>query len=234
MRTKDLDIVYVVKNSAMNEELRYSLRSVQRNLPHRKIWIYGGCPVWCRPDEKVEIRQTGATKYDKVGSLWSRIATNEEITEDFILMNDDFYVMKKTEEIEPAYRATILEHIRQNIEARGRSGRYVELLGNVNQELEAAGIQNPLSYELHIPMIFNKEKLLETLEAFPGVHATRSLYGNFNHIGGKQMDDVKVFNRKQSFDPESQYLSSDDNTWPYHEVGIFIRKTFDQKSQWEK
>lgn len=36
------DIVYFVKESESNEELRYSLRSL-KNFPRRKVWFYGGC-----------------------------------------------------------------------------------------------------------------------------------------------------------------------------------------------
>ena len=45
MRTKDFDVVYCVKDDPDNEELRYSLRSL-KNLPHQKVWIYGGGPKW--------------------------------------------------------------------------------------------------------------------------------------------------------------------------------------------
>ena len=38
MNTKDLDIIYFVKDCFINEELRFSLRSVAKNLPHRKVW----------------------------------------------------------------------------------------------------------------------------------------------------------------------------------------------------
>ena len=35
------DIVYFVKDTDTNEELRYSLRSLA-NFPHGKVWFYGG------------------------------------------------------------------------------------------------------------------------------------------------------------------------------------------------
>ena len=50
LKTEDLDVVYCVKELITNEELRYSLRSL-RNLPHRKVWIFGGCPKWVNTEE---------------------------------------------------------------------------------------------------------------------------------------------------------------------------------------
>ena len=42
MDTKDLDIVYFVKDTPTNEELRISLRSVAKNMPHKRVWVFGG------------------------------------------------------------------------------------------------------------------------------------------------------------------------------------------------
>lgn len=39
-----MDLVYIVKNSEVNEDLRYSLRSVAKFVPHNKIWIVGYKP----------------------------------------------------------------------------------------------------------------------------------------------------------------------------------------------
>ncbi len=44
------DVVYVVRPGDKNEELRYSIRSVIANLPHRKVWIAGYKPTWLSDD----------------------------------------------------------------------------------------------------------------------------------------------------------------------------------------
>ena len=51
------DIVYFVKNTEENEELIYSLRSVDKNFPFNKVWFFGGCPKGLTPDVHIPVVQ---------------------------------------------------------------------------------------------------------------------------------------------------------------------------------
>lgn len=234
MRTKNLDAVYFVRDGE-NDELRYSLRSVEKNLPIRKVWIIGGKPEDIHPDEFIRVPQPpdDGTKWDRVRANFWRVASNQEITEDFILMNDDFFINQPTSEIEPATAGTLQDHI-ERIERnyRNRPTAYTIELRRAQRVLEEAGLPTN-SYELHIPMIINRKKLAETLAAFPPRHATRSLYGNLHRIGGARQIDCKVIKPDQEFSREAQYLSSDDSTWGDTELAGFIRERFPDKSRWE-
>lgn len=235
METKKLDVVYFVREGE-NEELRYSLRSVDKNLPHRRLWIYGGKPEWANPDEFVQIPQnsTDKTKWDKVQENLRRVAINDEITEDFVLMNDDFFINQPITRIEPAIAGTLQQHI-ERIERNYRNAptTYTIELRRAQRVLEEAGLPTN-SYELHIPMIINRKKLAETLAFFTPRHATRSLYGNLNRVGGSRQKDCKIIRLGQPFDREARFLSSDDSTWGDTELGRFIRGRFPDKSRWEK
>ena len=46
-----LDVVYVLKSNIDPEELRYSLRSVEKNFPHRYVWFVGSQPEGFKPDK---------------------------------------------------------------------------------------------------------------------------------------------------------------------------------------
>lgn len=228
MRTANLDIVYFVKESVSNEELRYSLRSVEKNLPHRKVWIYGGCPKGIKPDFYVHIKQVGNLKYDRVQNMFREVCLNDKISKNFILMNDDFFIMQKTEQIEPAYRCTLKEHA-DIIRGKFGANAYSFNLLKAMEALEKYGFSQ-LSYELHTPMIINRCKMLEVLGAFPGIHAIRSLYGNYHEIGGKRMNDVKIYESSQKFDEGSQFLSTEDVMFQKGLVGEFIRNRFKDPS----
>lgn len=234
METKNLDAVYFVREGE-NEELRYSLRSVDQNLRCRKVWIIGGKPDWANPDGFVRIPQDDKdrTKWDKVQESLRRVAANEEITEDFILMNDDFFINQPTSKIEPATAGTLQEHI-ERIERNYRNAptTYTIELRRAQRVLEEAGLTTN-SYELHIPMIINRKKLAETLAFFPPRHATRSLYGNLHKIGGTRQKDCKVVRIGQPFSKEAQFLSSDDSTWGDTDLANFIKQKFSKKSRWE-
>lgn len=234
MNTKDLDIVYFVKDGFFkNEELRYSLRSVAKNMPHRKVWIFGGAPVNILPDVRIKVKQEGKTKWDRVRAMFLLACDSKDLTDDFILFNDDFFIMKPTNKIEPVYRCGLDRHI-EILEAF-RPTEYSKLLKNCLGVLEKKGIKQPLSYELHTPFIFNKAKLKKIMKDFPDYHCTRTLYGNIYGIGGKRMNDVKIFSDKPDFDYKvSQLLSTDDSMVNVNnDVWRYITNSLKGKSEFE-
>lgn len=235
MELKDIDIVYFVKEAETNEELRYSLRSVDKNFPHRKVWIYGGLPAGIYPDKHVCIAQTGKTKWDRVQNMFRQVCLNNDITENFVLFNDDFFAMKPVTNLKPYCRGTIYEHIIKLERAFGdKPTEYSLQLRNAAKAMEDAGI-TCYSYELHLPMIFNRHKLLEVMGAFPDTHCTRTLYGNYCGLGGETIDDVKVYNTRQEFDKDGTFLSTQDSVFSDGtEVFKHICDTFPQKSRFEK
>lgn len=235
MKSRNLDVVYFVKESTVNEELRYSLRSVEKNLKHNRVWIFGGCPVRIQPDIYVKVKQPGTNKWDNVRMMFKMACQNKELTDNFILFNDDFFVMKPTDEIKTIYRATLEEHI--EILKRGYGGKlssYAKLLRDCKRKLE--NLDKPtLSYELHTPFIFNKRKLLKLLETYPEMHCNRTMYGNVYKIGGKQHGDIKIFSVDTKLDyKNSQFLSTDDGICNVNnEIWMWLRSQFRDKSQYE-
>lgn len=229
MDTKDLDIVYFVKDGTMNEELRYSIRSVAMNMPHKRVWIFGGCPQNIVPDVRVRVTQTGKTKWDKVHNMYKMVCENKEITDNFIMFNDDFFVMKPTDHIDTLYRCSLADHIK--ILEPTKPSAYSRLLRDCQETLTG----EPLSYELHTPFIFNKKKLLAMLDSFPGQHCTRTMYGNIYDIGGKRSNDVKIFSVNPPFNfKESRFLSTDDPVVnPNNDVWRWLTKTLNKKSEYE-
>lgn len=224
-----MDIVYFTRNGN-NEELRYSLRSLS-NLSYGKVWIYGGCPRGIVPDRRVPVSQIGRTKWDKVKDMYSQACRNDDISEDFILMNDDFFIMKPTT-IEPMYRCSLERHI-FTIEHKyhDRPNAYTAELRKTLSLLKKQGLPTN-SYELHIPFIFNREKLLYLLNKYPAYHAMRSLYGNYYQIGGQKALDVKVWRGVNKWNRSSTFLSTDDLSFRGR-VGEFIKNKFPERSKYE-
>ena len=234
MDTANLDIVYFVKNAQSNNELRYSIRSVVENMPYKRIWIFGGCPYGIVPDVRIRAEQNGASKWENVHEMYRLACANKDLTDNFILFNDDFYIMKPMTKVEPLYRCTLDEHIAL-LEAKfKRPNGYTKLLRNCNKELKTLG-KPALSYELHVPFIFNKKKLEALLNKYPDQHCTRTLYGNLYNIGGKQSEDIKVFTSKPGFDyKNASLLSSDDGIDNINnDVWRYIRLKFKNKSKYE-
>lgn len=223
------DIVYFVKESPQNEELRYSLRTVEQNFPFNKVWIYGGLPNGIKPDEHVYCEQVGS-KWQRVRNMVRKVCDNDEITEDFWLFNDDFFILKSIREPVNYYDKTLEDRVAELKERHGDSV-YSRLL----KELIGLLKENDLptnNYAVHMPMLVNRKKMAEVLDKYPNQPMFRALYGNYWQIGGEQKTDIKV----RSFMPINymnlDMVSSSDQTW-IRPVGTFVRKRFPQKSRFE-
>lgn len=228
------DIVYFVKESPENEELRYSLRSIERNFPHNKVWFYGGKPNGLKPDKRVPITQTCPTKWQNVKFMLRMACKNDDITEDFWLFNDDFFVMKPVKELPPIYDGDLYKRI---VRLEGRYGdkptNYTANLRKAVKELENRGLEC-LNYAVHIPILVNRKKALEVLKEFPNCPMFRSLYGNYCKIGGKDYHDVKIHEINKGVDPDWEFLSTADISFKNGKVGEYIREAFKERSRFEE
>lgn len=226
------DIVYILREGVDSDELRYSLRSVCKNFEYNKIWFYCGCPKDIKPDEYVPFKQIGYNPLDKVHSTFEAILKNEEITENFYLFNDDFFIMQPYEqEVSLSsgsldYRALLIE------QRRGKESLYNQYVKYTSKILKERGYDS-LSYEGHTPLLINKERGLQALRAFPDTTLFRSIYGNYNQIGGKIIDDVKVIEYDVIPDEDCILLSTDENSFAKGKVGEFIRERFSESCQYE-
>ena len=222
------DIVYFVKDTDKNEELRYSLRSL-KNFPHRKVWFYGGCPIGLKPDVHVEVKQDQPTKWENIYKSFKLACDNNNITKSFWLFNDDFFVMKPIEKPCNYYNGDLYKRIVRLEDAYKRITPYSQLLRDCCKELESLGCETK-NYTLHVPMLINKRKMLELLNLtdFPGF---RSLYANYFKIGGKQMSDVKVVSKTKIL-LGTDYLSTDENSFN-GKIGDYIREQFPEPSKYE-
>ena len=220
-----MDIVYLCR-SGPNEELRYSIRSVEKNMPHRSVWVIGQAPEWYRGNF-IEAQNFNA-KYLNARANLDELVKSKHISEDFVLMNDDFYIMRPVEKVGYFYDGSLLERAEKN-ELLTTTGAYTKLLYNTYDKLKKMGIEEPLNYEVHIPMIMNKEKLKEVLK-----HKTclwRSLYGNIYKVGGTNREDVKVY-AVNSSNPKSYewrgknfaYLSTQDSSFPNIHRNLLLKK----------
>lgn len=232
------DIVYFVKESPTNEELIYSLRSVEENWPYHSVWFCGGCPVNLQPDRALRIRQIGLNKWEKVRYSIKRVCSNDKISEDFWLFNDDFFILKPHSEPTPTYNGHLREYIDRIVKTHGNSySQYALLLEQTIKALADVGCDT-LNYEVHKPMLINRQKGLEILEKFPNVPGFRSLYGNYFRIGGVDEQDMKIkdmeYKNKQMVEEEWDFASTTDKSFRDGEIGKYIRGKFTERSRFER
>ncbi|MBQ3474468.1 glycosyltransferase [Candidatus Saccharibacteria bacterium] len=234
----EYDIVYMVKDEYENEELRYSLRSVEQNWKYRNIWFCGGCPNGLKPDKMFPIKQEGFLKWDRVRDMLIKVCENDDISENFWLFNDDFFILKPmADDMQPQYNGELIPYI-ERIEKKhqGREDAYTSRLRQANNTLKKMGYTT-FNYEVHKPMLINRKKALEVLKKFEGTPCFRSLYGNYYAIGGINKHDmkIKVLNYGKMYLVEGtwEFLSTSDDSFNYGQVGTFLREKFYKKCRFE-
>jgi hypothetical protein len=208
-----MDFVYLCR-SGENEELRYSIRSIMLSFPDARVWLVGDKPKWYVGDS-IRVSQIYG-KYVNAGNNLRAICESPDISEEFILMNDDFFIMKKIDEIGVFHGGLLSDKI-SNYERITRSSSYINKLIATNNRVKQFKIPSPIDYELHVPMPMEKGKLLKILDAH-GKFLWRSMYGNIFNLGGTQIEDVKIYNHKQlearqGKNPTEIFLSTEDNSF---------------------
>lgn len=230
-----MDFVYICKEG-INEELKYSIRSVVESFPDSDIWVVGGKPDWYVGNYiKVEQRES---KYKNAVENLKTISVSDQISESFVLMNDDFYIIKKIDKIENFHGGYLLNKINLYQKLNGNS-QYTRKLSGTYKKLKALGFENPLDYELHVPMIMEKTKLKTVLELIDQF-LWRSIYGNKFEVGGTEMQDVKVYTsgplvlKSYNLNIDSHtYLSSADSSFN-NIFNKILKDKFNKKTKFEK
>ena len=230
------DLVYILGTGSTwgNNEIRYSLRSVEKNLNINKVFVVGEKCKWFSDkiihipaDDPYEIKTRNA--FHKL-----LIACNDKrISKDFILMNDDFFILKKLDRIEYLYKGKLIDSLKKH---PTKSGYYFDALKDTISYLKN---QEALDYSLHYPFVYNKaklKKLITEIEKKELIILLRAAYGNLNKVGGTYRHDIKATNNRQLKEifKSSDVMSTTDRIVMFGLFRKYMKKTFQSKSIYEK
>lgn len=212
-----------------------SLRTLEKNLPnHGDIWIVGHKPNWLTNVHHIPGNGHPGHWNRNVYRNVLAACEHPDVPDDFIITNDDVMVTQPVTEIPIHYHSMLANQIAP-IKAKPTTWWHRSLIFTYNT-LRAAGYENPISYELHIPLPVNKHNMAEALRKYADTvdHNNipvqwRTIYGNLNHIGGTQAKDCKARSRGPVTYP---YLSTTDATWRYF-TGYF-KSRYPKPSRYEK
>lgn len=224
-----MDVVYVCRPGNRNEELRYSLRSLV-NVPHDRVWIAGHMPTFVRGAGHIPVG-FARSKYAHTSASLRAACSHAEVSESFVLMNDDFFVMRPTPEIPVLHRGPIEEVEAEYVRRGGIT--YVASMRQAAGWLAEQGCEPVLSYELHAPLPVVKAQMAEVLDlGVAGLEThKRTVYGNLGRIGGERSHDYKVIGREWSM--SWPFISTMDHIFARDEVGRYIRARFPEPSPYE-
>lgn len=226
-----MDYVYICR-SGDNEELRYSIRSVVKNCSYDNIWVIGGKPDWYYGNF-VEVQNVG-NKFENIRECYKAISQIGSISDKFVLMNDDFFIMKPVGIIPTFHGGPLIDKI-QKYNSNGVTNKYTRILLEAYKKMQKMRIKDPLDYDIHIPMIIDKTKIKDFIDLSL---APRSMYGNIFNIGGNNIKDVKIYSSKQmKFNSINEYddlafISTEDES--FSNLLDFLNKNFLYKSPHEK
>lgn len=225
------DLIYILKADIDTDELKYSLRSVERNFPINRVWFVGGQPKGLKPDIRLKHEQIGNCKWEMIRSSMWKAVSDERLTEDFFLFNDDFFVMKPVDT--DSFRNFVdgtLERRIDELHSESGMNAYTRTLFKLEQELKT--LHEPtMNFDVHLPMLMNKEQVRSTLYKCSSPQM-RSAIGNINRLPFVIHNDVKVYDM-ESVPVNETYLSTNDETFQKGNVGKYIRETFTTKSRFE-
>lgn len=233
-----MDVVYLVKPAEQQYELRYSLRSLQ-NLPHDNVYLAGGLPSWVDGVEHLSTIQVPGEKHPNALRNWRAAMESDEVSDPFILMNDDHFVMQAQDDGMPVLNWGSVRDV-INVPTLGSTFR--RSMVATLEILEREGFEDPVSYQLHVPLIIHKAQLLDVMRRFPndtpGIWLQYvTLAGNLYDWGGESYaHDVKVHDVFSSPDwvQASPFLSTSDDSFNRGTIGGYIRNRFKHPSPYER
>lgn len=186
-----------------NDELRYCLRSIQKHFTGGTVYIIGDHIPWLKTDNRnlvhVPALNTGISREHRIFNKLLLAARLSEITEDFLMMNDDHFLLQDMRTFPAWYDGSLEEKCAYRFFKDG----YTRSMANTLQALKLEG-RPTLHFDVHTPIEYNKRNLLRLAAAFDWDvsfgYIIKSLYCNYFRIEGVFMEDCKL---NSSMDPDS-------------------------------
>lgn len=196
-----IDLVYLYTVGSNTNEIRYSLRSMQKHLKNiGKVYIVGDDPgifsgVIYLPCEN-KWRHNGARNiYDKILTA----CQHPDLSDNFCCCSDDYFLLKyfDLENLPYFHCGNLSETIRRLPDkySNGDINPFKIHVINTYQALNANGLPTQ-NFNIHFPIVYNKEKYKEIMPAFDWEigrgYISKSLYANSLKIEGEYMADSKI------------------------------------------
>jgi len=230
-----MDVLYLLKRTKDNKELKYSLRSLQ-NIDHNRVFIAGELPSF--KTSNINYIPTNILDSKYVTTTYNiNTACQSDISENFILMNDDFYFLKPTKledlNLDRGYLKDQVEYYKKHHNPLTKYDQNVFNTYNYYKELNKNNVK---SFELHAPIIINKNNFKSILPLLKNesLHCCkRTIYGNMFIKDSKTIEDVKILSNKTMKDKweTMQFMSTSENIMSL--VEPFLKQKFLNKSIYE-
>ena len=232
-------VYYYKEDKNKGIDLKYSIRSVIKNFPYSKIVLVGDKPEWYHEKENFIYIPSENKKSPSWTLGWAAFQHMIKLVkyadfEEFILFNDDFFVMKPVIEFKDMCRRESDYKLRVKVN-RTYNSRVLKTLKYTKSKKY---------FNLHAPMrmkVSNVRELTDFwLKSKDKDLSFRTIYGNmfiedYPHL--IEVDDYKASHiRKDLLDPEKRTYystSSTDFIKPYSNAAKTIMEIFSEPSECE-
>ena len=241
-----IDVVYVLGLGSewRNNEIRFSLRSIQKNLTgFKNIYIVGEYPGFLTgvihipyPDELGPGNADG-----NIIRKVLRVCKEPELSDTFLFINDDHLINKTMEASQvPAFHKGDMTTFK---ESYWKLNSWRSRLQRTRDELINQGL-SAFHFDCHTPILFNKNRFPEIISRFDyesGIGlCMKSLYGNIAYPVAPQLSGEKktVFNRFKLAELEARLAYCDfvalNDDGLNKSLKIWLHQSFPDPSTWEK
>ncbi len=222
------DVVYVNRPGNDNEELRYSLRSVAANVPHRRVWIAGYTPKWVKNVHSVPLEPL-RDKFDNQYQSLSAALSQPALTDEFYLFNDDMFVVERFDGPLPLYHLGPLRDYVDWCSGIGKNplNGWLRGMREMVRLLESKGHDAPLCYENHTPILFPRAALQDVIR-WRTPHFLPFSYLPLVGVDdpGTRWVDAKAGKLADPLEEGMPFLSTDDDSFERSKVGDHVRGMF--------
>jgi hypothetical protein len=224
-----MDIAYLVADKPVpyHEELRYSLRSVQKWVPHERVWLVGCKPEWVQNVQHVPVEDG-----DRLEALSRKIQAlaDSDISDRFVMLDCDMMALGRSDIT--VWVSDLDVFMRERL-SRAPGDYFRQVAELAYSAWEESGLVRRWTMENHWPQLLEKPVLRNVLDRLPdGVPKMcyMAVYGAL--MGRVVVDDVKVLNGPIP-DDVGPWVSLDDWSWKTV-AGNQIRAMYPDASVYEK
>jgi len=163
--------VYIVGGTnRTHEELRYSLRSLANCPDITQVWIVGFVPAWATGIRSLPL-EPKSEKFANMRASLTALANTKGAPKRFYLFNEDHYIVEPIDGEIPTYHlGSAREYITGPSVWRPKNTWCRAVLTTAEWLRDHDGVE-PLAYEAHTPLIFDRARLAEFLDEYPANRA---------------------------------------------------------------
>lgn len=240
------DVLYVLGSGSTwgDSELRFSLRSIHRNLRGMgRVFIVGECPAWARGVVHIPASDIHPSGVNADGNIIHKVLTacaTGLLSDRFLFINDDHIVLRDMDVASvPNFHKGDMTAYPDSYWGRNYwRGR----LKRTRDTLTGRG-HTAYHYDCHTPILMEREEFMGIMACYD--HATgaglcmKSLYANTARVQGTRLKGQKVAVYRQHTADELRKLLAEASFLAFNDNALgngmkeFLRQTFPTPSPYE-